>query len=423
MTSPTLEFSIDCARKETLACVKGPSFEHEGRHYCVLHYPSGEKSDDFKKALDTKLVDRDFNFQGLWFPDDADFRGFTFDTPVDFRDARFVGEADFRKSEFKAGTRFRYAKFSKEANFRFAKFSKEANFQGVEFGADADFGHAEFTVDADFKYAEFAANRSASFRVAIFSAVANFYYANFYSAADFSKASFIDVAYFYGATFRDYLKFEGEGQHQVLDFRYAKIEKPDRVSFHALNLRPDVFLNVDAREFDLVNVHWDDLDDITKQIDELKGKTASEPHRLLAITYRQLATNAEENHRYEEGSRFRYWSMELWRMEQGRDFSISLVGWLYRTASGYGERIGKALFVLSMIWVTFAFAYLLTRHIQMREWYDIFKALNYSLSVMTLARPDKPAGVLTPALVTFESILGPVQAALLALAIRRKFMR
>jgi hypothetical protein len=35
----------------------------------------------------------------------------------------------------------------------------------------------------------------------------------------------------------------------------------------------------------------------------------------------------------------------------------------------------------------------------------------------------KSVAGLTPLLVTFETILGPVQAALLALAIRRKFMR
>jgi hypothetical protein len=50
--------------------------------------------------------------------------------------------------------------------------------------------------------------------------------------------------------------------------------------------------------------------------------------------------------------------------------------------------------------------------------------LTYSLAVMSLQRPEpKPMTAAAHALVTIESILGPVQAALLALAIRRKFMR
>jgi hypothetical protein len=54
---------------------------------------------------------------------------------------------------------------------------------------------------------------------------------------------------------------------------------------------------------------------------------------------------------------------------------------------------------------------------------NLLRACNYSLQIITLQKPDRPSGLLTPALVTLETILGPVQAALLALAIRRKFMR
>ena len=52
------------------------------------------------------------------------------------------------------------------------------------------------------------------------------------------------------------------------------------------------------------------------------------------------------------------------------------------------------------------------------------RALTYSLGVMTLQKPEpRPATDAAQALVMLETILGPVQAALLALAIRRKFMR
>ena len=52
------------------------------------------------------------------------------------------------------------------------------------------------------------------------------------------------------------------------------------------------------------------------------------------------------------------------------------------------------------------------------------RALTYSLGVMTLQKPEpRPATNAAQSLVMLETILGPVQAALLALAIRRKFMR
>jgi len=52
------------------------------------------------------------------------------------------------------------------------------------------------------------------------------------------------------------------------------------------------------------------------------------------------------------------------------------------------------------------------------------RALTYSAGVMTLQKPEpQPATAEAQTVVLLETILGPVQAALLALAIRRKFMR
>jgi hypothetical protein len=52
------------------------------------------------------------------------------------------------------------------------------------------------------------------------------------------------------------------------------------------------------------------------------------------------------------------------------------------------------------------------------------RALTYSFGVMTLQKPEpRPATTAAQSFVILETILGPLQAALLALAIRRKFMR
>ena len=52
------------------------------------------------------------------------------------------------------------------------------------------------------------------------------------------------------------------------------------------------------------------------------------------------------------------------------------------------------------------------------------RGITYSAAVMTFQRPEpKPVTTAAQAIVILETVLGPVQAALLALAVRRKFMR
>jgi hypothetical protein len=66
-----------CACEEWVrdAC-RGEGFykEHDGKRYCVLHYPGTEKKEAFAEALQRKLGDNDFDFGGVWFPDFVDFQ-------------------------------------------------------------------------------------------------------------------------------------------------------------------------------------------------------------------------------------------------------------------------------------------------------------------------------------------------------------
>ncbi len=57
-TSPA--FICDCEERMRSACV-GESFykEHEGKQYCVLHFPGDEKSAAFAEALRRKLDTKD----------------------------------------------------------------------------------------------------------------------------------------------------------------------------------------------------------------------------------------------------------------------------------------------------------------------------------------------------------------------------
>ena len=166
---------------------------------------------------------------------------------------------------------------------------------------------------------------------------------------------------------------------------------------------------------------------------------------MLAIACRQLAVNAEENHRYEEASKFRYAAMDTRRREPWRRFALWRLSWWYWLASGYGEHVWQAAFVLLILWLLFAGTFFVGQ--RYGQWWRSSQptasttagsvaadraptllgfrdAMVYSAGVMTLQKPDpQPANRRAKTLVLLETVLGPLQAALLALAIRRKFMR
>ncbi len=49
-------FTCDCEAGMRSACDGEPFYkEHEGKQYCVLHFPGGEKSASFEEALRRKL--------------------------------------------------------------------------------------------------------------------------------------------------------------------------------------------------------------------------------------------------------------------------------------------------------------------------------------------------------------------------------
>ena len=412
--APAAAFVCDSGDAARSACKLLPFFkEKEGKRYCVLHYPGKEKCAAFEEARKRKLDAEDFNFCGAWFPDAAEFDAIT-----------FTKNANFNYTTFSAEAHFRYAEFKGEALFSHATFVEDANFYCSKFGAVTGFG-------TDFKFATFKGE-------------ANFRYATFVEVANFRQATFKEEVRFSGN-----VRFPGDEERRVfgdkssLELEFARIEKPDLLSFHTVTLRPHWFVNVDARKFEFINVNWNWRNISTKkEIKSLRRKKGLSAHGLLAIACRNLAVNAEENHRYEEASRFRYMAMEARRLERWRGFAFWTLGWWYWLASGYGERVWRAFVVLIGVWLVAAALYTRVgfarweprvatekeaaeaRRDEVGESLRWPRALTYSLGVMTLQKPEpRPATNAAQSLVMIETILGPVQAALLALAIRRKFMR
>lgn len=393
------DFLCSCGRRGRSACRReGLYTVSEGNPYCVLHYPGTKSGKEFEEAVYRKLRLEDHNFSDVWF------------SAYEFCETEF-SEAFFIEAFFSTKVRFNHAVFNKGVAF------SEATFREV-----------------------------ADFRKSIFNRVARFGGAKFAGPVDFEDARFHSFVTFDGATFADQVRFVGNNENTIfgsgstLTLQFAKFEKPHLVSFHTVRLRPSWFINVDSRKFEFTNVDWE-WRSVRSEITRLR-RDVPNSHRMLAIAYRNLAVNAEENHRYEEASRFRYMAMDARRIEHWRGMDFHKLSWWYWLASGYGERIGRAALVLffvfflsALLYTQVGFARWESRVASEREVATVQKdevgaplkfarALTYSAAVMTFQRPEpRPATTAAQTIVLFETVLGPVQAALLALAIRRKFMR
>jgi uncharacterized protein YjbI with pentapeptide repeats len=461
---------------------------------------------DFSHAIFTQ----DAGFSGATFTKRADFSTVTFAQFAYFIAVTFIQYAVFRQVKISRYADFRQTRFIQDIDFGGAMFTQDAYFRQVAFTQDAVFRKAIFNQDADFSQAVFTQN--ADFSHAIFGKNADFNFVTFEESSQifFQKAEFNYKVNFDLAIFNGYITFAGEGANTVfshkdvwLSLQHARIEKPERISFYTVKLRPFWFVNIDSRKFIFTDIDWENADGNRKNVEkEIKAvkeyKITERPHRLLRIACRQLAVNSEENNRYEEASNFRQIAMETEWLEKSERYKawfrwkllhprlkkkerpwwvksffrylqlqrsvlnfIAKVSepiarffyWLpqydflllaYRRLSNYGEGWRLAFVILFMIWLIPAALYMtpvcsFVRWEAKAETIEQFKqsesekiieslgtgeAMIYSLNVMALQKPEpKAADSLTKTIVGLETILAPIQAALLALAIRRKFMR
>lgn len=409
--------------------------EYNGHYYCVLHFPDNKKhyTTDYLKILEKKIQnDNDCFFYYVYFSDFADFLG-----------RKFPREADFRHAVFLQG-----------AEFYDAKFPSGATFMGANFNQRISFYEAEFINRANFSETVFEEN----------------------SRTYFGNTTFKKEVTFQDAILKGYITFKGqnekaifEGSNAGLVLENVFVERDDAIKFTNVRLQPNWFINIDARKIIFLDVDWKNADGTLLKA-ELESKTLQSrkellrneteqvykkhkiskdliyenivrPNQLLAIACRQLSDNAEENNRYEEASDFRYMAMEAQRFTyQYPFFAPQKLHWWYWFTSGYGEIWRRALLVLLGIWLLFTIIYISPFSSFIREDRKVEnqqvtqeqkneslypgEALVYSLGVITLQKPEpRPYDSFTKTIVILETILGPLQFALLALAIRRKFMR
>lgn len=449
---------------------------------------------DFSEAR----FQNDANFRKAKFDEYSNFWRCTFRGRAEFDDSVFVQTASFWPAIFESTASFSKAKFAR-GNFRASEFKAKAVFTWCVFNI-AELTDASFGEEADFFSARFLGETN--FVGATFEALAQFRFSEFNGETLFTSATFNGKTDFSHSVFKNIVGFSAEyekggfGRKATCDFRHTRFESPKRVSFHSMRLRPHWFMNTDPREFQFVDVQWVgnlrrkfisvEIDEIRqreehedkdaaqwrakyrkemeeygdqftverlqKEEEELAsaradnvGQRRARSNRLLAITCRQLAGNAEENHRYEEASKFRYWAMDARRLDVWRGFAFWRLSWWYWLASGYGERTIRALVVFVALLFAFASLYRLPAPVRCatpesansthciewattadnKEFFNSFSnSAVYTIETMTLQKPEpRPKSSAARLAVTLCTILGPLQGALLALAVRRKFMR
>jgi Pentapeptide repeats (9 copies) len=428
----------------------------------------------------------DAYFRSATFSDDADFNSATFSSSADFSLATFSGDADFISATFSGYAYFRSATFIGYANFNSATFSGDADFRSATFSGDAYFRSATFSGETKFDKTKFGKTGETEFIKAKFEGDVLFENTEFnnpvsFNSAVFGKESdiifrdafFAQYASFRYSTSEGYLRFINlrQGEENRFNFEEAAFEKASRISFNKVRLRSNWFINIDSRKFSFTNISWENhkasYDELTEELDSLKKRNHKEPDnfRLLTIAFRYLATNAEEFNRLEEASNFRESAFECEKLERKHEQKVwltnvsttldkrficwdffsetktiitelwklirhapfDLVHSLYRRLSFYGESWFRATWILFAVWFGFALFYFYFGEFGTDEKHkplEFLYSLGYSLQVMTLQKPEpKPYGWLTVLLYGMETIFAPLQAALLALAIRRKFMR
>ena len=375
---------------------------------------------DFLDAFDQKVEQGDFNFAWARIPITIVWRDKNITSAVDFSHAKFESQIVLDVT-----------------------FEKPVTFNGAEFNENVVIGsHFKGPVD---------------FSVCKFNAETNFFRSKFSESVTFSAATFVGEARFnlavfekdinFSATFRDSVQFSGTDDQPAFSLKHRvsfdsiRLDHPELFAILNTACRPWWFINSSPTKFKFIDVKWpkDHCDEIAKAVEEYDARG----YGRLSEAYRDLAVNSEEERRYRDASDFRYASMEALRMAKNNGRAFWTLHWWYWAASGYGERIRRAALFLFGLWLIFGLIYMRAGFArtdvvvspvstqQVAAPADAVgkplrptKALMYSLGVLSLQKPDpKPVTDSATFSVIIESVFGPLQAALLILAIRRKFMR
>jgi uncharacterized protein YjbI with pentapeptide repeats len=447
---------------------------------CILHCGDPHKdAEKCARAVEDKISNKDFDFWHVLFScpvrfhgemENANFSGATFAGAAEFVRATFSGNADFERATFSGNATFWRAKFSGAANFEMATFSSTAHFLGARFSGTANFLRATFSVKADFRLATF--NGKAYFRMATFSGAVDFHGVTFSGAADFVRATFSGAADFSVAWFKEAALLESLAKSRDderdptdrrvrLNFQYVTLDKPDKIHFRDVDMAEVAFRETDVRKVEFSNVQWPQWlrEEREAEQGEARLQTTKERKDRLAAVEKlchQLRQNYEDQRNYPDAGRFYYGEMEMRRKGNFWRRYLPSLTTLYWLSSGYGQRPWRAFVWTVALLSSFSLLYMVTglkiegaanpsfpatvnwpelsatwtsfRELWMslRSWGRNFGyAALHTLQVLTFSRirTFTPLDWHGELLIVLQTVILPLQVALLALAVRRRFQR
>lgn len=442
--------------------------DEEGKEYCLFHAPQGKKGmtvpefnskilEEIDRALTYKsrcdfsgtIFDGDIQFlTSNAFPDitfnDAVFNGeakfddVVFAGEVLFTNTQFKGNATFWRTIFKGYTNFYSAQFMEGAYFGWANFENLTWFNEATFHKVAAFDNAKINGDLEFVWTVFKGR--ANFLRATFNEKIRFDGCTFHGQASFIQAEFNDKAFFTKRYFADTGTFVESGL-------FLNVVITGKVRFEGINCRKLSFLDTDVKQIDFINCEWEQVGGRNVLYDEknLVNKPDEEltsDFKKVEMLYRKLKQKYKEEHDEQEASNWHYGEKEMFRKSnKWRKYLPSLVT-IYWLTSGYGERPVRSLSVL--LFFIFAASIIslyagLSLPPGLKEVYGIGRhdlqagltaktalpSLMNTLKYVTFQRDPffKPAGWFGEFVKLVAQVVVPIQAALLAFAVRNRFRR
>lgn len=364
---------------------------------------------------------------GVVFGDEISFSGTNILGSSSFAIATFCKSVNFSKTKFFNNVSFNAAKFSKRTYFNGTILNNETYFIGTRFGPRTDIENTTFMNNVYFDGAVFG--EQTSFWGSTFSNDSSFYLTSFGEWLDFVHVKFKGSAVFTGhkegkdkdgkITLTKNPVFKGK-----TEFHDVTIETPEKVRFQDVDLSRASFLETHIDKVQFIDVEWDKREGKKSLYDEREAK--EEDYQLVAQLYRQLKKNYEDARDYPGAGDFHYGEMEMTRKmhwARGEYFNWFLTK-AYKILSGYGENIKKAVFWTGVILLAPALIYCwFGATVGESGTLGFLDSLVRSLGYMTFRISQAPNEPWAKGLMFAQALIGPIQLALAALALRRKFKR
>jgi uncharacterized protein YjbI with pentapeptide repeats len=389
----------------------------------------------------------EYNFRGFRFPD-IRLKKILFQKPVSFFEARFNGFSDFTETTFQDSVDFHGAIFRGFASFANCIYKGRAEFLDTRFEAGASFGSALFKDRPVFMKSSF--DEESDMSLAVFEQGASFIWVRFNG---------LGVHF---ATFEKDTVFEGNKDNgvfqRICEFTSLRLRNGATILFDHVDLSHVTFLDTDLQQARFRNVKWFVPPGWPRRNralwDEFRPQVSERTYPHVAENYRQLVINYEKNRDYEAAEDFHIGEMEMRRKtievkaknEKWRKYSRKINTYrLYRFLSNYGTSYCQAALVFAGLFLFCSWVFLFTGLVptkiiagspilysfapNLRIWAqwigDYLNSMMFTFSIVTFQRERsyEPMGAWSQVWTGVTSLLLTSQAALVLLAIRRRFKR